>query len=87
MYVEDALQALDRFGPRLAQIYGQGESPMTITMLSKERHRRSRASALARAARLGRAAFRCVEVMVADEQRSRRCQRASRAKSSAAATP
>ena len=31
MYVEDALKALDRFGPRLAQIYGQGESPMTIT--------------------------------------------------------
>ncbi len=36
MYVEDALRALDRFGPRLAQIYGQGESPMTITVLSKQ---------------------------------------------------
>jgi long-chain acyl-CoA synthetase len=36
MYVEDALRALDRFGPCLAQIYGQGESPMTITTLSKE---------------------------------------------------
>lgn len=36
MYVEDALAALDRFGPRFAQIYGQGESPMTITTLSKE---------------------------------------------------
>src|SRR4029079_13453446 len=36
MYVEDALKALDRFGPRLAQIYGQGESPMTITTLSRE---------------------------------------------------
>jgi long-chain acyl-CoA synthetase len=35
MYFEDALRALDRFGPRLAQIYGQGESPMTITNLSK----------------------------------------------------
>jgi long-chain acyl-CoA synthetase len=35
MYVEDALAALDRFGPRFAQIYGQGESPMTITTLSK----------------------------------------------------
>jgi long-chain acyl-CoA synthetase len=35
MYVEDALHALDRFGPRLAQIYGQGEAPMTITTLSK----------------------------------------------------
>src|ERR1051325_6334715 len=36
MYVEDALHALDRFGPRLAQIYGQGESPMTITVLSRQ---------------------------------------------------
>jgi long-chain acyl-CoA synthetase len=36
MYVEDCLRALDRFGPRLAQIYGQGEAPMTITTLSKQ---------------------------------------------------
>jgi long-chain acyl-CoA synthetase len=36
MYVEDALAALDRFGPRLAQIYGQGEAPMTISTLSKQ---------------------------------------------------
>src|SRR5690606_33659896 len=35
MYVEDAIRALDRFGPRLAQIYGLGESPMTITTLSR----------------------------------------------------
>ena len=26
------------FGPRLAQIYGQGETPMTITALSKQDH-------------------------------------------------
>lgn len=32
MYVEDARAALQRFGPCLAQIYGQGESPMTITI-------------------------------------------------------
>lgn len=36
MYVEDIRRALDRFGPRLAQIFGQGESPMTGTVLSKE---------------------------------------------------
>jgi long-chain acyl-CoA synthetase len=36
MYLEDAIQALDRFGPRFTQIYGQGESPMTITTLSKQ---------------------------------------------------
>jgi acyl-CoA synthetase (AMP-forming)/AMP-acid ligase II len=35
MYVEDCKAALDRFGPRLAQIYGQGETPMTITVLPK----------------------------------------------------
>jgi long-chain acyl-CoA synthetase len=35
MYVSDLEQALDLFGPRLTQIYGQGESPMTITSLPK----------------------------------------------------
>jgi long-chain acyl-CoA synthetase len=68
MYVEDALGALDRFGPRLAQIYGQGEAPMTITTLSKEdiadrAHPRWRA-------RLGSAgkAYAGVEVRVADAE-------------------
>jgi long-chain acyl-CoA synthetase len=66
MYFEDALRALDRFGPRLAQIYGQGESPMTITMLSRDDiadrgHPRWRD----RLASAGRP-FACVEVMVAD---------------------
>jgi len=66
MYVEDALAALDRFGPRLAQIYGQGEAPMTITTLSKQDiadrdHPRWRE-------RLGSAGkpYACVEVKVAD---------------------
>jgi long-chain acyl-CoA synthetase len=38
MYVTDLLKALDLLGPKLAQIYGQGEAPMTITVLSKEIH-------------------------------------------------
>ncbi len=38
MYVEDSLAALDRLGPVLVQIYGQGEAPMTITGLARERH-------------------------------------------------
>lgn len=38
MYLADLELALDAFGPRLAQIYGQGETPMTITALSKEDH-------------------------------------------------
>ncbi len=31
MYFEDIREYIDRFGPKLAQLYGQGESPMTIT--------------------------------------------------------
>jgi long-chain acyl-CoA synthetase len=38
MYLADLEVALGRFGPRLAQIYGQGETPMTITALSKADH-------------------------------------------------
>jgi long-chain acyl-CoA synthetase len=66
MYVADARAAIDRFGPRFAQIYGQGESPMTITTLSKQEiadrdHPRW-------AERLGSAGrpFGCLEVTVAD---------------------
>ena len=45
MYVEDIRRALATMGPRFVQIYGQGESPMTITALSRahlaaERHPR-----------------------------------------------
>jgi long-chain acyl-CoA synthetase len=38
MYLADLQRALDAFGPRLAQIYGQGETPMTITALSQQDH-------------------------------------------------
>ncbi len=38
MYLADLEAALDVFGPRLAQIYGQGETPMTISALSKSDH-------------------------------------------------
>ncbi len=68
MYVEDARKALDRFGPRLAQIYGLGESPMTITTLSKQDIAdRDHPRWLERLSSAGRA-YACVEVMVADEQ-------------------
>jgi long-chain acyl-CoA synthetase len=66
MYVADARSAIDRFGPRFAQIYGQGESPMTITTLSKQeiadRDDPRWADRLASAGR----PFSCIEVMVAD---------------------
>lgn len=38
MYVSDLMRALDCFGPRLYQLYGQGESPMTITGLPHQEH-------------------------------------------------
>jgi long-chain acyl-CoA synthetase len=68
LYVEDAIETLQRFGPHLAQIYGQGESPMTITTLSKQdiaarEHPRWRD----RLASVGRP-FACVDVMIADSR-------------------
>jgi long-chain acyl-CoA synthetase len=66
MYVEDVKKALDRFGPRLAQIYGQGESPMTITTLSKQEIAdRAHPRWGERIGSAGRA-YACVEVRVAD---------------------
>jgi len=66
MYVTDAIAAIERFGPRFAQIYGQGESPMTITTLSKQeiadRNHPRWAERLASAGR----PYACVEVTVAD---------------------
>ena len=66
MYVADARNAIDRFGPRFAQIYGQGESPMTITTLSKQEIAdRDHPHWSDRLASAGRP-FACVEVMVAN---------------------
>lgn len=39
MYRADLDRAIDVFGTRLVQIYGQGESPMTITGLDRQFHR------------------------------------------------
>ena len=38
MYVEDTQRALAVLGPKLVQIYGQGEAPMTITGLARTLH-------------------------------------------------
>ena len=40
MYVADSLRAIELFGPRLYQLFGQGESPMTITGLPQDFHAR-----------------------------------------------
>jgi long-chain acyl-CoA synthetase len=67
MHVADVLRALDRFGPCFAQIYGQGETPMTTAVLSKadiaDRHHPNWLD------RLGSAgiANSAVEVRVADQ--------------------
>ena len=36
MYVDDLRRAIDTMGQKFVQIYGQGESPMTITALARE---------------------------------------------------
>jgi long-chain acyl-CoA synthetase len=42
MYVADSLRAIALFGPRLYQLFGQGEAPMTITGLPQSLHARNR---------------------------------------------
>jgi long-chain acyl-CoA synthetase len=67
MYVADTIAALDRFGPCFAQIYGQGESPMTITTLTKaEIADRDHPDWLDRLASAGRP-YSCVEVATVDD--------------------
>ena len=67
MYVDDCRAALERFGPKLAQLYGQGESPMTITALGRSVHAGSdHPRWLARLASVG-VAQSVVEVRVADQ--------------------
>ena len=68
MYVADIEQAVELFGPRFVQIYGQGESPMTITAMSREAVAdRSHANWRERLGSVGLAQS-CVEVIVADEE-------------------
>ncbi len=68
MYLADIVEAVDWFGPRFVQIYGQGECPMAITALSRDEvadraHPRWRD----RLASVGRAQS-VVEVQIGDAQ-------------------
>lgn len=66
MYVEDCKRAMALLGNKLVQIYGQGESPMTITALSRARHAdRDHPRYEARLASVG-VPHSVVEVIVAD---------------------
>ena len=38
MLVDDLTKAIEKLGPRLVQLYGLGESPMTITSLPHSDH-------------------------------------------------
>jgi long-chain acyl-CoA synthetase len=64
MYVADSLRAIQLFGRRLYQLYGQGEAPMTITGLPQEMHQ---ASMVDKLSSCGYARTGC-EVMVVDDQ-------------------
>ena len=68
MYVADLKQAMAVLGNRFAQIYGQGESPMTITTLDRRAHGDSAHPRWE--ARLGSAGrpYAIVEVRVVDPQ-------------------
>ncbi|HKU46330.1 MAG TPA: long-chain fatty acid--CoA ligase [Burkholderiales bacterium] len=61
MYVADSLRAIELFGPRLYQLFGQGEAPMTITGLPQAFHERKLHLETCGFARTG------VEVKVVDE--------------------
>ena len=61
MYVADSLRAIELFGPRLYQLFGQGEAPMTITGLPQSEHQRKNKLESCGFARTG------VEVRIFDE--------------------
>lgn len=67
MYAADLVEALDVLGPRFIQIYGQGESPMTITATPKVViNDRQHPDWMKRLASVGFAQS-CVELRVVDE--------------------
>lgn len=66
MYLTDIREAMAVMGPRFVQIYGQGESPMTITALSRHWHQQiNHPRYLERLASVG-AAHSAIEVRVTD---------------------
>ena len=62
MYVADCERAIELFGPRLYQLFGQGEAPMTITGLPQADHAARRSLESCGFARTG------VEVRVVDDE-------------------
>ena len=68
MYTANLKHALEVLGNKLVQIYGQGESPMTISSLTKDMHgERDHPRYEARLASVGRA-MTTIELRTADEE-------------------
>ncbi|MCC5987823.1 MAG: AMP-binding protein [Pararhodobacter sp.] len=68
MYLADITEAVQVMGPRFVQIYGQGESPMTISALSREQvTERRHPDWRARLGSVGRA-FSHMRVRIADTE-------------------
>lgn len=68
MYVADLKEALATLGNKLVQIYGQGESPMTITCLSRARHAETDHPRYEAHLASAGVPYTGMEVMVADEE-------------------
>lgn len=67
MYLADIERALEVFGQRFVQIYGQGESPMTTTALPRHEHGAAHPRRRERLASVGRAQL-LVELRLADPE-------------------
>jgi long-chain acyl-CoA synthetase len=67
MYAADIERALAALGPCFAQIYGQGETPMTITCMTREEIAAARHAGDGRLACVGRS-HSVVDVRVVDEE-------------------
>jgi acyl-CoA synthetase (AMP-forming)/AMP-acid ligase II len=71
MFVEDLRTAMDIFGPVFVQIYGQGEAPMTISVLAASDHRRFQVEDDQRIGSAG-VPRTDVEIQIVDERREPR---------------
>jgi long-chain acyl-CoA synthetase len=70
MYLADLRNAISVFGPRLVQIYGQGESPMTVSALGRQVIANQADPQWERFAASAGVAHSCIEIKVVGAKRS-----------------
>jgi len=70
MYQADIVEAIEVLGPKFAHIYGQGESPMTITALSRQAMTKLAEEKKANLLTTVGFAQSCVQVRIADDKGS-----------------